>query len=123
VREVFAGRTCDELASATVDAVAHDRGIDDTGSVAVIAPVAAVDVVADAVERRYGTDAGRGAPGLVKPIVVLTAQDAKGLEFDAVVIADPGAIVSESPRGASALYVAMTRPTQRLTLVRTPSAS
>jgi DNA helicase IV len=123
VREVFAGRTCDELASATVDAVAHDRGIDDTGSVAVIAPVAAVDVVADAVERRYGTDAGRGAPGLVKPIVVLTAQDAKGLEFDAVVIADPGAIVSESPRGASALYVAMTRPTQRLTLVRTPSSS
>jgi DNA helicase IV len=123
VREVFAGGTSDELASATVDAVGHDRGIDDTGSVAVIAPAAVVGVVADAVERCYGTDAGRGAPGLVKPIVVLTAQDAKGLEFDAVVIADPDALVSESPRGASALYVAMTRPTQRLTLVRTPSAS
>jgi DNA helicase IV len=123
VREVFAGGTSDELASATVDAVGHDRGIDDTGSVAVIAPAAVVGVVADAVERCYGTDAGRGAPGLVKPIVVLTAQDAKGLEFDAVVIADPDALVSESPRGASALYVAMTRPTQRLTLVRTPSSS
>jgi len=27
-------------------------------------------------------------------------------------------VVAESARGASALYVAMTRPTQRLTLVR-----
>lgn len=103
---------------ATVEAVAHDRGIDDTGSLAVIVPVALADEVADAVTRRYGSDAGRGAYGLVKPIVVLTAQDAKGLEFDAVVIADPDGLVAESPRGASALYVAMTRPTQRLTLVR-----
>ena len=103
---------------ATVEAVAHDRDIDDTGSLAVIVPVALADEVADAVTRRYGSDAGRGAYGLVKPIVVLTAQDAKGLEFDAVVIADPDGLVAESPRGASALYVAMTRPTQRLTLVR-----
>ncbi|MGN6199781.1 ATP-binding domain-containing protein, partial [Humibacter sp.] len=106
------------VVDATVEAVAHDRGIDDTGSLAVIVPVALADEVADAVTRRYGSDAGRGAYGLVKPIVVLTAQDAKGLEFDAVVIADPDGLVAESPRGASALYVAMTRPTQRLTLVR-----
>ncbi|GAB3611781.1 HelD family protein [Humibacter ginsengisoli] len=109
------------IVDATVEAVAHDRGIDDTGTLAVIVPVALADEVADAVSRRFGADAGRGASGLVKPIVVLTAQDAKGLEFDAVVIADPDALVAESPRGASALYVAMTRPTQRLTLVRPSS--
>jgi DNA helicase IV len=48
---------------------------------------------------------------------VLTGYEAKGLEFDAVVLADPDALVAESPRGAASLYVAMTRPTQRLTLV------
>jgi DNA helicase IV len=106
------------LSAATVDAVAHDRAIDDSGTLAVISPVALADDVAEAVAARFGGDAGRGAAGLVKPIVVLTAQDAKGLEFDAVVIADPDGIVAESPRGASALYVAMTRPTQRLALVR-----
>src|SRR6185437_4180553 len=103
--------------------VAYDRDIDDSGTLAVIAPSALVDDIADALSRRYGTDAGRGASGLVKPIVVLSAHDAKGLEFDAVVIADPEALVAEAPRGASALYVAMTRPTQRLTLVRADTIS
>jgi DNA helicase IV len=54
---------------------------------------------------------------LTRPIVVLSPQDAKGLEFDAVVIVDPAGIVDATARGAAALYVAMTRPTQRLTLV------
>jgi DNA helicase IV len=115
MREVTAGH---DLVAATVDAVAHDREIDGSGTLAVIAPLVVVDVVADAVSRRFGDQAGRGASGLVKPIVVLTAHDAKGLEFDSVVIVEPDALVAESPRGASALYVAMTRPTQRLTMVR-----
>ncbi|MHA7985413.1 HelD family protein [Rathayibacter sp. CAU 1779] len=119
VREVASGTS--DLASAVVEAAAYDRGVDDSGALAVIAPTALMDSVADAVASRFGADAGRGASGLVKPIVVLTAHDAKGLEFDAVVIADPDAVVAESPRGASALYVAMTRPTQRLTLVRPAS--
>jgi DNA helicase IV len=121
VREVLGGASQRDLIFATVDAVQHDRDIDDAGSLAVIAPVAILDEVADAVSLRYGAGAGRGAAGLVKPIVVLSAQDAKGLEFDAVVIAHPEALVAESPRGASALYVAMTRPTQRLTMVRPTS--
>ena len=62
-------------------------------------------------------DVGRGSEGLTRPIVVLSPQDAKGLEFDAVVIVDPAGIVDATARGAAALYVAMTRPTQRLTLV------
>jgi DNA helicase IV len=46
--------------------------------------------------------------------VVLGVRQAKGLEFDSVLIADPGAILAESPRGRNDLYVAMTRATQRL---------
>jgi DNA helicase IV len=39
------------------------------------------------------------------------------LEFDAVVLVDPAAIVAESPRGLNDLYVALTRTTHRLTIV------
>jgi hypothetical protein len=49
----------------------------------------------------------------------LTAVDAKGLEFDGVVVVDPEAIVMESPgaSGMARLYVALTRTTNRLTIV------
>ena len=49
----------------------------------------------------------------------LTAVDAKGLEFDGVVVADPEAIVRESPgaTGMARLYVALTRATTRLTIL------
>jgi DNA helicase IV len=50
---------------------------------------------------------------------LLTAVDAKGLEFDGVVVVDPGAIVRESPgtTGLARLYVAITRATTRLTIL------
>jgi DNA helicase IV len=49
----------------------------------------------------------------------LNAVDAKGLEFDGVVVIDPEAIVRESPgtTGMARLYVALTRPTTRLTIL------
>ncbi len=53
-------------------------------------------------------------PDLDEQVVVLTVSQAKGLEFDSVLIADPAQILGESPRGLSDLYVAMTRATQRL---------
>jgi DNA helicase IV len=51
------------------------------------------------------------------PVTVLTVTQAKGLEFDAVVLVDPAAIMAESPRGLNDLYVALTRSTQRLCIV------
>jgi DNA helicase IV len=50
------------------------------------------------------------------PVTVLTIAQAKGLEFDAVILVDPAAIVAESPRGLNDLYVALTRTTHRLTI-------
>ncbi|MGH1550869.1 HelD family protein [Leifsonia poae] len=108
----------DALGLAVADAVAHDRGIDDQGTLAVITTASDLPAVSSAVAERFGDAAGRGAAGLMRPIAVLTGYEAKGLEFDAVVLADPDALAAESPRGAASLYVAMTRPTQRLTLVR-----
>ncbi len=45
---------------------------------------------------------------------VATVRDVKGLEFDEVLLVEPGDILAESPRGLNDLYVALTRATQRL---------
>jgi DNA helicase IV len=57
---------------------------------------------------------GAGPDTLERPVSVLSVADAKGLEFDAVVLVEPGDILAGSARGANDLYVALTRPTQRL---------
>ncbi|MGW5681942.1 HelD family protein [Nonomuraea sp. NPDC003754] len=55
-----------------------------------------------------------GGDDLEAPVAVLTVTQAKGLEFDAVVVVDPEGILAQSARD---LYVAMTRATRRLTVV------
>ncbi|MFI9531316.1 HelD family protein [Micromonospora rosaria] len=57
-------------------------------------------------------------PELESRVVLLTVAQAKGLEFDSVLVVDPAGIVAESPRGRSDLYVALTRATQRLGILR-----
>ena len=86
------------------------------GRVAVIAPAGRVAELA----ARIGLDPDD--PDLEAPVVALTVRQAKGLEFDAVVVADPEGILAESPRGANDLYVALTRATQRLTVLHSGDA-
>ncbi|MCA2201717.1 UvrD-helicase domain-containing protein [Streptomyces sp. SMS_SU21] len=50
-------------------------------------------------------------------VSVLTADEAKGLEFDHVVVAEPAAVTADDPAGPRRLYVALTRCTQSLTVV------
>ena len=51
-------------------------------------------------------------------VPVLTAREAKGLEFDCVVVVEPALIVEEGGEaGLRHLYVALTRPTQTLVVV------
>ncbi|MEU4222748.1 ATP-binding domain-containing protein [Nonomuraea sp. NPDC026600] len=57
-----------------------------------------------------------GHDDLEAPVVVLTVTQCKGLEFDAVIVVDPQAILSQSPMGGQDLYVAVTRATRRLTV-------
>ena len=67
-------------------------------------------------------------PGLAASLVVLPADEANGLEFDSVVVVEPALVAAgdgvgrEGPptpttRGLRALYVALTRPTQRMAVV------
>ncbi|CAL9386508.1 hypothetical protein SUDANB121_01177 [Nocardiopsis dassonvillei] len=58
------------------------------------------------------------AEDLEQDAVALTATEAKGLEFDAVVVVDPDALLA-APRGANDLYVALTRATRRLAVAHT----
>lgn len=47
-------------------------------------------------------------------LIVVTALQAKGLEYDGVVVVAPDRIIEEAPGGVRVLYVALTRATQRL---------
>ena len=84
------------------------------GRLAVIVPDAQVRELGKAVSRAAHDVSFGDNPDLTSEIVLLGARQAKGLEFDSVLIADPAAILAASPRGRNDLYVAMTRSTQRL---------
>ena len=61
-----------------------------------------------------------GFEELAAPFRPLTPREAKGLEFDRVVLVEPAAIVDEAPEridGLRALYVALTRATKTLVVV------
>ena len=55
--------------------------------------------------------------GLGDRVVALGSLEAKGLEYDATVVVAPAEIAEESPAGLRVLYVALTRATQRLTVL------
>ena len=64
-------------------------------------------------------DAAYGAdPDLERQTVVLTVRQAKGLEFDTVIVVDPDAVAADPRRGDSDLYVALTRTTNRLGMLK-----
>ena len=53
---------------------------------------------------------------------IVDGLEAKGLEYDAVVLAEPTELVTESTTGPRTLYVALTRATQRLTVLTSDPA-
>ena len=50
-------------------------------------------------------------------LVCVPASLAKGLEFDAVIVVEPGRIVAAEPRGLHRLYVVLTRAVSALHIV------
>jgi DNA helicase IV len=57
------------------------------------------------------------ADALDARVAVLTVAESKGLEFDAVVLVEPAALLAAATRGLADLYVALTRATRMLTVV------
>lgn len=89
------------------------------GLLAVIAPARIIDRVRTAVTSVYGSRVGQGAGGPGQDIVVTTPREVKGLEFDGVVLLEPAEMLKQEAVRVGDLYVAMTRPTQRLRLIST----
>ena len=104
-------------------------GDDGTGRIAVIAASQHVAALRDTVTDRLRESLPRDRftrlseqSAWDRQIMVCTTEEVKGLEFDAVIVVQPGEIEQSSPArlvAAADLYVAMTRPTQRLLIVRT----
>ncbi|WP_236120402.1 HelD family protein [Cellulomonas palmilytica] len=109
----------DELTDAAVEAAAAaSRVVHDESGAGRVAVVAAPERVAAL--RAAGAAAGLPLPvvgtglDLDAPVVVLDPREAKGLEFDVVVLVEPAQVLELS---AGDLYVAMTRPTRALHVV------
>ena len=87
------------------------------GTVAVLAPGSLVADISLALDRAGQRASDPRLEGLGAPLTLLPVDMANGLEFDAVVVVEPAAVVAQSPQGLRALYVALTRPTRRLAVV------
>jgi DNA helicase IV len=117
-----------EFAATLVDITRREAEAVTPGRVAVIVTGERVEEIV-AILRSKGLDAidprDQESRGLGADLVVLAAEGANGLEFDAVVVVEPCQIASRgakgcpsvTPRGLRTLYVAMTRPTRRLAIV------
>ncbi len=107
----------EKLGSAIAQAVLDETAAHDVGQVAVLVPDGRQADILTAIRGRV-SDASRNAgPG--HRVAVLAVREAKGLEFDAVLLVEPAEMVAQSKRGLGDLYVALTRSTQRLGILHT----
>lgn len=114
---IVRSESADELLT---EVVRHTRQILESigdGNVAVVCPDSMSDAVSDALSLA-GIDHGRANnTALDSRLTVVPVSLVKGLELDGVVVVEPSAIVEAQENGLRALYVALTRATQRLTVV------
>ncbi len=89
----------------------------DGGLLAVIAEGELLQQATTALRNAYGKRVGTGAGSYAQDIVVISPREAKGLEFDGVIILEPSALLNQEHGRVGDLYVAMTRATQRLRLI------
>ncbi|MFD0685381.1 HelD family protein [Actinomadura fibrosa] len=111
------GTTAGQPAEASTEA-----SVEASGQLTLDAPIPAAhsqpDAPAPAAPPAWSPAArDRLAAGLPERVQVLDVLEAKGLEFDAAVIVAPETVAAQSPRGLRVLYVAVSRATQRLTVL------
>ena len=86
------------------------------GRLAVIAEPTRIPLLGAELTKRLGSDFDVSNP-LATRAALLGVPEVKGLEFDAVLLVEPGEIARHGARGQNDLYVALTRATQRLWIV------
>ncbi|MHA7277977.1 HelD family protein [Arthrobacter sp. Hz1] len=108
-----------ELIPALLTAVPEELDAVEGGLLAIIAPERLLAEVRAALAGAYGPRIGFGAGSTGQDIVVTSPREAKGLEFDGVVVLEPAEMLDPRSIRVGDLYVSMTRPTQRLRLIAT----
>ncbi|WP_026552937.1 UvrD-helicase domain-containing protein [Arthrobacter sp. H20] len=108
-----------ELIPALLQALPEELSAVEGGLLAVIAPERLLAQVRAALGGVYGHRVGIGAGSTGQDIVVTSPREAKGLEFDGVVVLEPAEMLDPRSIRVGDLYVSMTRPTQRLRLIAT----
>jgi DNA helicase IV len=100
---------------AVADAISAELEVLGEGRLAVVTPRGAAERWHDALAEALpdGT-VGSGSATMDRPVSVLSVGEVKGLEFDTVVLLEPADVLAGHDRGINDLYVALTRPTQRL---------
>ncbi|MCW2139504.1 HelD family protein [Actinoplanes cyaneus] len=107
------------LAEELIADVRKEAAAVESGRVGVLVPARLQETLGAAlVEAVPGAAVGE-QPDLLNHVVLMTVRQAKGLEFDSVLVICPDEIIADSPRGLSDLYVAVTRATQRLGVLHT----
>ncbi|GIE88801.1 DNA helicase [Actinoplanes regularis] len=114
-RQVPAGVLAEEL----IADVRKEAAAMEPGRVGVLVPARLEPSLGAALVAAVPGAAVGEQPDLRNQVVLMTVRQAKGLEFDSVLVICPDEIIAESPRGMSDLYVAVTRATQRLGIVHT----
>ena len=108
----------DRFGQTLVAAVAAEQARIGDGRLAVIVPGSRYAELTALVSAAVPGIAHGSDPALLDAsTAILGVDQSKGLEFDSVLIADPAAILGDSPRGGSDLYVAVTRATRRLGVI------
>lgn len=90
----------------------------DAGRAAVIVPASLREPIGSPLAQSLPDGVlAAGAGALDVRVSLLTVGQAKGLEFDEVVVVEPATFLTDSARGVHDLYVALTRATSRLAVV------
>ncbi|HEV2823957.1 MAG TPA: ATP-binding domain-containing protein, partial [Actinomycetota bacterium] len=107
-----------ELAARLPGVVAAEADAVGDGKLAVLVPPGRAEELATLIGAEVPAATARQGPAVLDArVAVLTVAEAKGLEFDAVLVVDPAAILATGSHGANDLYVALTRATARLGVV------
>jgi DNA helicase IV len=107
------------LATDLIETVRREAATAAEGRVGILVPAGLADSLGRELTAAIPEAAVGEQPDLLNHIVLMTVRQAKGLEFDSVIVVEPDEIVAESPRGLSDLYVAVTRATRRLGVLHT----
>ncbi len=87
------------------------------GNVAIVCPDDMTDDVDNALTQAGVSHGRANTTALDSRLTVVPVSVVKGLELDGVLVVEPARIVASQVHGLRALYVALTRSTQRLTVV------